>query len=106
MVGPGSRGWLGTGHHTPNREICVQCGEQCDGSLPQGWNQVSATPLDVKLFSEEGLADTIFSRDCRQGEAEFNSGLVRSIIPDILSKELTSKTAGERELWRICLTDS
>src|ERR1017187_1510438 len=106
MVGPGSRGGLGTGHDTPDGKVWFQCGEQGTDSLSQGWHQVSGMSLDVNLFSKEGLADTVFSRDRRHGKAEFDTGPAGSIIPDILSKELTPETAREPELWRICLTDS
>ena len=74
--------------------------------MSQRRHQVSSTPLDVILFSKEGLADTVSSRDRSQRKAEFDTGPAGSIIPDILSKELTSETAGESELRRICLTDS
>ena len=98
MVGPGSRDRLGTGHGTPDGKVWLQCGEQGADSLSQHRHQVSGMPLDVILFSKEGLADKVSSRDRSQCEAEFDTGPAGSIIPDILCKELTSETAGESEL--------
>jgi hypothetical protein len=93
MVGSVSRGRLGTGHGTPDWKVWLQCGEQGADSLSQRRHQVSGMSLDVNLFSKKGLADTASSRDRSQGEAEFDTGPAGSIIPDILSKELTSETA-------------
>ena len=74
--------------------------------MSQRRHQVSGTSLDVILFSKEGLADTVSTRDRSQGETEFDTGPTGAIIPDILSKELTSETAGESKFRRVCLTDS
>jgi hypothetical protein len=106
LVGSSSRGGLGTSHDTPDGKVWLQCGEQGADGLSQHRHQVGGMSLDVNLFSKEGLADTVFSRDRSQGEAKFDTSLSGSIIPDILSKKLTSQTAGEPELWRVCLADS
>src|SRR5260370_21885526 len=49
------------------------------------------------LFSEEGLADAAPSRDRRQSQSQFETGLPRSIIPVTLSQKLAPQAARESD---------
>src|SRR4029077_18648411 len=105
LTGGESGDVLRIGMSAPELEVGFEGPEQGAHGLAHGGDQVGGAGIQVGFRAQEGLRQTVASRDRGYSEGDFSASAAGFLAPDFLSQKVIAELAGEGELRGIGFFD-